>query len=368
MPHDRGVGRGRRPAFTLIELLVVIAIIAILIGLLLPAVQKVREAAARAQCQNNLKQIALANMNYESANGTFLPGVGKNGCCWGTWMVPILPYVEQDALFKLWDNFGGTDYYRNTSLPAPRYGSPATVGAGVPNPNLRVVTVQLKTFTCPSDTPQVWNRGSTLGQQTKHNYAINAGNTNLYQVNVPMGCSNPTIDGSSGCRKFGGAPFGYYENSDLVGDSTTPYTNPPSDPANGRMGKPRKITGIIDGTSNTIMATEVIQGKATSDLRGFTWWGGAAGVTTEFPPNSPIQGSDVHTGGICPQVDFPNLPRCTTTSTSTLARLSTARSYHTNGVNAAMCDGSVRFIQTSIDIQVWRAASTSEGGETLTLN
>src|SRR5947207_11862044 len=95
----------RQSAFTLIELLVVIAIIAILIGLLVPAVQKVREAAARMSCQNNLHQIALANMNYESTFRVFLPGVGKNGCCWGTWMIPILPYVEQDALFKNYSNF-----------------------------------------------------------------------------------------------------------------------------------------------------------------------------------------------------------------------------------------------------------------------
>jgi prepilin-type N-terminal cleavage/methylation domain-containing protein len=151
--------RIRCRGFTLIELLVVIAIIAILIGLLLPAVQKVREAAARAQCQNNLKQISLANMNYESSYGTFLPGVGKNGCCWGTWMIPILPFVEQDAMFRLYLNFGGND------ASGPRYGSP-DIWNGVTNTNVQVVTQRLKTFTCPSDQPQAWNRGTVLGQQT----------------------------------------------------------------------------------------------------------------------------------------------------------------------------------------------------------
>ncbi len=345
----------KRRGFTLIELLVVIAIIAILIGLLLPAVQKVREAAARTTCQNNLKQIGLANMNYESAYGTFLPGVGKNGCCWGTWMIPILPFIEQEAIFRNYSRFGTLD-----NPAGHRYASDNGTGP-LPNGNNFVAHQRIKTMTCPSDTPQIWTSGAN--NRTKHNYALNAGNTTLFQVSLPLGCTGgTTIGNASGCVSFGGAPFGWYENSDLVNDSTAPYTAP-SDPEKGRMGRPRKITDISDGTSNTLCVAEVLQGRST-DLRGFTWWGGAAGFVTHMLPNSTEQ--DVVTGGICTSLTNPRMP-CTTTSTNTRARMMGARSLHTSGLNVGMCDGSVRFVPNNVDLSIWRSIGTSQGGETLGL-
>ncbi len=341
--------RVRRTGFTLIELLVVIAIIAILIGLLLPAVQKVREAAARAQCQNNLKQISLGNMNYESANGTFLPGVGKNGCCWGTWTVPILPYLEQDNVFRNYVNFGGLDY------SGIRYSGAANV--------VGVAAQRLKVYQCPSDQPQQWAIGA--GTLVKNNYVLNAGNTTLYARNLPSGC----VAGTTGCVVAGGAPFDFYSASpNDSGDSTSPYNGPapPGGPDKeaGRFGKGQSITSISDGTSNTLMAAEIIQGR-TNDLRGLTWWGGSAGFTTYNAPNT---GVDFLNGGICPQIDYPNLPRCSENGTTSGTRMISARSLHTSVVNAAMCDGSVRSVTSNVDVNTWRAAGTARGGETLALN
>jgi prepilin-type N-terminal cleavage/methylation domain-containing protein/prepilin-type processing-associated H-X9-DG protein len=344
-----------RKGFTLIELLVVIAIIAILIGLLLPAVQKIREAANRMKCTNNMKQIALGNMNYESAYGTFVPGVSRTGCCWGTWMVPILPYMEQDNMFKGYVNFGGLD--NGGGLPPPtdttrRYSQ----GVNVTN----VTSKRISSFLCPSDLPK------KIGSITLHNYVLNAGNTSFYQVSVPVNCTGGSTIGANGCVTFGGAPFGWYEdpNALAAGGDSSPTDYVGGNASLGMMGRPRPIADITDGTSNTLCVSEVVANPHPgSDYRGFSWWGGGAGFVTYQTPNNH-SATDVMTGANCGNIPAGTLFPCTMTSTTTLPRMQLARSRHTGGVNAALCDGSVRFFRDSIDLAIWRSLGTSQGGET----
>src|SRR5438445_11061328 len=150
--------RHARLAFTLVELLVVIAIIGVLVALLLPAVQTAREASRRSSCQNNLKQLSLAMLNYESTNNVLPGGVGRYGCCWGTWQVRVLPFLEQGALAGLYMNSDGND------ATGIRYGAGTNVTL--------VTSKRLKSLTCPADIPNA-PIPSSEPKITNHNYGVN---------------------------------------------------------------------------------------------------------------------------------------------------------------------------------------------------
>jgi prepilin-type N-terminal cleavage/methylation domain-containing protein len=298
----------KRRGFTLIELLVVIAIIAILIGLLLPAVQKVREAAARMKCSNNLKQLGLAHHNYHDSYGHLMPMVSPSGCCWGTWTVLIMPYIEQDNVYRLYQNWGGTDSV-NSNFPAqgtgtfPRYSS-------APN-TTNVTGRRYPMFSCPSD-----QDNNPIGQISNINYVVNGGNGGTYgaagPAPLPSGYSrmHGMFDGANRTRKI-------------------------------------KLTDITDGLTNTIMMAEVLQGQGR-DLRGFAWWGDASAMSTYYPPNTNANDL-IYTSFYCNNQPQQGLP-CSGAG----GAHHSARSRHANGVNVALGDASVRFIPNSIDPTIWR--------------
>ncbi|ADB17405.1 protein of unknown function DUF1559 [Pirellula staleyi DSM 6068] len=301
-----------RLGFTLVELLVVIAIIGVLVALLLPAVQAAREAARRTQCQNNFKQIALGMHNHHDVHLALPAGMGPSGCCWGTWQVLILPYVEQTNVFDKYVNWGGND----STNGGTRY-------SGAPN-TTNVTNIRFKAFTCPSDQPN-----SPIGSITNHNYAVNFGNTS--------GAQHATLNSVT----FQQAPFAVSKN--LTDNKFKGYN----------------LAHILDGTSNTLMVGEVLQGQG-SDLRGFTWWGDACQFTTYLAPNSPLP-DRIYTAGYCNNLPLRNLP-CAVSSSSDPSMFA-SRSRHPGGVQVALCDGSSRFISQTVDMNVWRAISTAQGSE-----
>src|SRR5437763_2429776 len=134
-----------RIGFTLVELLVVIAIIGVLVALLLPAVKAAREAARRTQCSNNMKQVILATTNYADVYKGAFP-VGEYSCCWGTWLVGLLPYIEQKALFDQYQYFGGLQNQANNAISQT---DTTTRYSG--SKNLLVTKTQIQAYTCPSD-------------------------------------------------------------------------------------------------------------------------------------------------------------------------------------------------------------------------
>jgi prepilin-type N-terminal cleavage/methylation domain-containing protein/prepilin-type processing-associated H-X9-DG protein len=330
-----------RRGFTLIELLVVIAIIAVLVGLLLPAVQKVREAANRAVCTNNLKQIALAMHNYHDTYQKLPPGVGPFGCCWGTWQMYVLPYLEQGNIFVRYKNLGGNDI----TMPGGywRYGSDG---------NLDLTRNRLKVLSCPTDPGN-----APTSSITSHNYAVNYGNTSFFQT---------TLSGVP----FLGAPFYCYrpgwmtdtQMQDEYGQNHPDHDRYAHYTKHGPAGQPQIfLPHVTDGTSSTLMAAEIIQGQGV-DLRGFSWWGGASGFTTWSAPNA--NEPDVVMGGSCDITATYNIP-CTTISTPGRPRMMAARSLHSGGVNVVYCDGHTGFVKNAININVWRALSTTRGNEVI---
>jgi prepilin-type N-terminal cleavage/methylation domain-containing protein/prepilin-type processing-associated H-X9-DG protein len=336
----------RRSAFTLIELLVVIAIIAILIAMLLPAVQKVRESAASASCRNNLKQIALACHTYQEQNRT-LP-YGRKYDLWDsyTWSQLILPQIEQDNVYR------GYLYLQqqafNTNYPGPN----GPIGNNVTQRASRHALI--KTYFCPSDFGPYGNEiGTTDYGFYRGNYRGCAGSGDMY------GKAVDTSGGPWGLGVFGVIP----------GQSVDPNA------AIKTVGL--RLENIKDGTASTLMFSENV---APSVAPG---WGGPIGsivygnmggglFTATLTPNSSSADRPI---GPCPQDQgdtLYNLP-CLSLggnawfTPSAAGAHAAARSRHSNGVNAAMADGSVRFVANSVDLTVWRALGTRSGGETVTL-
>jgi prepilin-type N-terminal cleavage/methylation domain-containing protein/prepilin-type processing-associated H-X9-DG protein len=332
--------RARRRGFTLIELLVVIAIIAVLIALLLPAVQSAREAARRSQCINNLKQIGLAMLNYESSNSV-LPW-GQKNCCWGTWLLPVMPGMEQQAIFNAW-NFTGDGKWSGSATMDTNFRYSGLT-------NITVSAARVQSFSCPSDGTgtSLTGIGQTISGvamlTTSQNYVVNFGNLQTSQAT--------TFAFGGKTYSFGGAPF----------------TDMDSPGAGMNKVAVVQLSAVNDGLSNTMLASEVIVGvgkggqyNASYDLRGFSWWGSGASFTAWNPPNSSLP--DVTEASSYCVYPYQNNPPCT--QPATLTRFNAARSKHPGGVNVVFGDGSIKFIKNSISLVTWQALSTTAGAEVI---
>jgi prepilin-type N-terminal cleavage/methylation domain-containing protein/prepilin-type processing-associated H-X9-DG protein len=342
-----------RPAFTLIEMLAVIAIIAVLVGLLLPAVQKIREAAARAQCSSSLKQIALASHNYHDTQGTFPPGLNVSpysqvanpqynwpspyqGPYTGT-LAYLLPYIEQDNVYR---QLPPSLFLSNTTAPAWAYGygpfdfqDPAVppsqwngTGGGYP----KAANTNIKIYRCPSD-PGIAGVGVLDGAVVNVSppsvpgyFVVNDWVQNIPNYGRELGRSNYLGVGGG---------FGNVDPNDAFHAQWYPYRGIYY--ANSRT----RITEISDGTSNTLAFGEYLGGLSRTGFRPLELsWMGAGWLPTKYGL-APVYG---------PQGNDYNIWMF--------------QSGHTGLVNFAFADGSVRGISRTTDFNAFLAASGMADG------
>jgi prepilin-type N-terminal cleavage/methylation domain-containing protein/prepilin-type processing-associated H-X9-DG protein len=347
---SRHMATRRDRGFTLIELLVVIAIIAILIGLLLPAVQKIREAANRMKCTNNLKQIALGVHNYSDVNGGLPPAVVMrnyndtpyNDEIGPNWAVLILPFIEQDNLFKLYQT--SISAWMSLSSNAPN----TAASPYIEWENVRAN--RIPTYLCPSDGNSNTLCSRPLANVTnwaRGSYAANCGPHFSYGSRLNGGSSSGGPWGLAGAGPF--SVFDWQSRTAKLG-----------------MG----IGQFPDGTSNTLLISEVINGLEAGDPRG-VWAFGLAGSSTivAHADGDCVKPNDKNgtTTGCSDDIrDAPDRPLQNGSNwTSCPSNQATARGRHPGGVNAALGDGSVRFVRDSIDQRSWWILNSVNDGQTL---